>query len=358
MICIEEKLLVNVLYRPATEILNGIDINDVNFENLIKLASGHLMLPALFFNIDKKKVSYLFPEDFIAYIKNIYAINKARNTLLLAEAKELSELLYKHNINHIFLKGTALLLSNVFEDIGERMISDIDFIIQHKDEEKAINLFKKNDYVFRGSLKTNQKFKFKLFKPKHLPRLVHKNKIIALELHTELLNSGWRRFIFNSNALLNNFKKEIKTIKTPGNPFLFDHCIYALQINDKTFFTSYHFHRSIYDIYKLDCKKSLRIKNIKKDIFIKHFFLTIAKFKIFDRAIKTDLLSTYFDKLFRFLTISFFKILIIIDKSILKCSRIIELFYNNELRKRALNKISIHYHHKTLLNYIYRWLKA
>ena len=117
--------------------------NDVNFENLIKLASGHLMLPALFFNIQKKKVSYLFPEDFIAYIKNIHAINKARNTLLLAEAKELSELLYKNNINHVFLKGTALLLANVFEDIGERMISDIDFIIQYtRMKKKLINLFK------------------------------------------------------------------------------------------------------------------------------------------------------------------------------------------------------------------------
>ena len=52
MICVEEKLLVNVLYRPASEILNGIDIHDINFENLIKLASGHLMLPALFFIID------------------------------------------------------------------------------------------------------------------------------------------------------------------------------------------------------------------------------------------------------------------------------------------------------------------
>ena len=118
MICIEEKLLVNVLYRPATEILNGIDINDVNFENLIKLASGHLMLPALFFNIQKKKVSYLFPEDFIAYIKNIYAINKARNTLLLAEAKELSELLYKNNIKHIFLKGNLNVIDFKFQRIS------------------------------------------------------------------------------------------------------------------------------------------------------------------------------------------------------------------------------------------------
>ena len=79
----------------------------------------------------------------------------------------------------------------------------------------------------------------------------------------------------------NNIKKDCNV----ASLFLFDHCIYALQIRDKGFFIPYHFHRSIYDIYKLDCKKSLRIKNIKKDIYIKHFFLNIAKFKIFDIAI-------------------------------------------------------------------------
>ena len=136
MIALEEKFLVNILYRPESEILNGVDINNINFEKLITLTSGHLMLPALFFNIQKKKAAYLFPEDFIDYIKNIFAINKARNEILLDEAKELSELLVEHNIKHFFLKGTALLLSNVFEDIGERMIGDIDFIIQGKDEEK------------------------------------------------------------------------------------------------------------------------------------------------------------------------------------------------------------------------------
>ena len=193
-----------------------------------------------------------------------------------------------------------------------------------------------------------------MFKYKHLPRLVHKNKIMALELHTELLNSGWRRFIFNSKALLNDFKKEIKIIKTPCKPFLFDHCIYALQINDKTFFTSYHFHRSIYDIYKLDCKKSLRIKNIKKDIFIKHFFLTIAKFEIFDIQIKYSILGLYYIKCFRLLIVLFFKLLIIKGKYLI----IIQLFFNKELRRRALNKVSVHYHHKTLLNYIYKWLIA
>ena len=323
MICVEEKLLVNVLYRPASEILNGIDIHDINFENLIKLASGHLMLPALFFNIDKKKVSYLFPEDFIAYIKNIHAINKARNTLLLAEAKELSELLYENNIKHIFLKGTALLLSNVFEDIGERMIGDIDFIIQHKDEEKIKKVLEKNNYCGKPYVRS-----FRFFIPKHLPRVVQKNKTIAIEPHLGLLISRYS-WIFNSKVLMNDFIKGLKTLNTPSKSFLFDHCIYNFQINDAGFIITKHSHRSIYDIYKLDCKSSLTIKNSTKDICIKHFFLTIAKFKIFDIPIKANFWNFYFEKLY----------IVVISNIYQRYLQILELFFSTAYRKYVLNKI-------------------
>ena len=146
MVCVEEKLLVNILYRAESEVLKDIDISHLNFEKLIKIASAHLMLPALFFNIHKKNLTCLFPEDFVDYIKNIYSINKARNEVLISEAKELSQLLHKNNINHIFLKGSALILSNVFEDIGERMIGDIDFIVQDKDKEKIKNLLYNKNY--------------------------------------------------------------------------------------------------------------------------------------------------------------------------------------------------------------------
>ena len=347
MVSIEEKLMVNILYRSESEILNGIDISTVNFENLIKLASSHLMLPALYFNINKKNCSYLFPDDFIEYIKNIFAINKARNEILLAEAKELSELLFENNINHIFLKGTALLLSNIFEDIGERMIGDIDFIIQHKDKENICVLLEKHNYSKKDSLEL-----FRLGKPTHLPRCVNKNKKIAIEPHLELLEPI-HRFVFNSKELINDFKKGVKTYKIPSTTFLFDHCVYGIQLRDKGFFTSYHSQRSIYDIYKLNCKKNLTIKKIKKDIYVKHFFLTIAKFKIFDIQIKSSILGLYYIKCFRLLIVLFFKLLIIKGKYLI----IIQLFFNKELRRRALNKVSVHYHHKTLLNYIYRWLK-
>ena len=352
MIALEEKFLVNILYRPASEILNDVDINNINFEKLITLASGHLMLPALFFNIQKKKASYLFPEDFIAYVKSIYAINKARNEILLDEAKELSELLVENNIKHIFLKGTALLLSNVFEDIGERMIGDIDFIIQGKDEEKIKKVLEKNKYSSKKPVGL-----LRLFKHRHLPKTTHKNNIIAIEPHLKLLDARYR-CAFNTKRLINYFNEGLETIKTPSTSFLFDHCVYNFQINDHGFINAKHSHRSIYDIYKLNCKSSLKIKNSRKDIYVKHFFLNIEKFNIFNLQLPSSFWSIYHDKILRFLIFIFIKILSVIERYSIVCSILIQLLFKNELRKRALNKIRIHYHHKTLLNYTYRWLKG
>ena len=60
----------------------------------------------IFIILIKRMLSHLFPKDFIECIKDIYTINKARNEVLLTEAKELSELLYmKIILNIFFSKG-------------------------------------------------------------------------------------------------------------------------------------------------------------------------------------------------------------------------------------------------------------
>ena len=133
--------------------------------------------------------------------------------------------------------------------------------------------------------------------------------------------------------------------------------MYNFQINDGGFINgTNHSHRSIYDIYKLDCKSSLKIKNSRKDIYVKHFFLNIEKFNIFNLQLPSSFWSIYHDKCLRILMFIFIKILTVNERYSNKILILIQLLYNNELRKRALNKIRIHYHHKTLLNYTYRWL--
>ena len=67
MIALEEKFLVNILYRPASEILNGVDINNINFEKLITLASGiqaqDLMLQGLMIQVEQPHQHLQVGED-------------------------------------------------------------------------------------------------------------------------------------------------------------------------------------------------------------------------------------------------------------------------------------------------------
>ncbi len=67
---------------------------------------------------------------------------------------------------------------------------------------------------------------------------------------------------------------------------------------------------------------------------------------------------SFMDQLFKFVSIKRYKFSQIILNYYNKVFIIIQLFFNIKLRKNALKKISIHYHHKTLLKYIYGWLKA
>ena len=323
MVCNEEKLLVNVLYRSESEALKDVDLININFEKLIKIASSHLMLPAFFFNIQKKKLNHLFPDDFIEYLQNIYSINKARNEVLLNEVQELSTLLHKNKINHIFLKGSALLIADVFEDIGVRMIGDIDFMIQKNDEALILKILKDNNYISFPK-------DFMLFKHKHLPRHTHENKMFAIEPHVDFLAKG-NRHILNYKELNNSFKDVNKKIKIPPFSVMFKHCIYSFQLEDFGFVSSSYSHRSIYDIYKLNIKYESLAKSIKFNVYIKHFFITINKFKIFKLKLHTSLLAFYLEIIFKYSLKFYLKIYQTSNK-------ILRLILSSKYRKHLLNK--------------------
>ena len=327
MISNEEKLLVNILYRLESKALYDVDLININFEKLIKIASSHLMLPAFFFNIKKKNLNHLFPDDFIKYLQNIYSINKARNEVLINEVKELSLLLYKNKINHIFLKGSALLLDNIFEDIGVRMIGDVDFIIQKRDLNKIKIVLKDNNY----NTKSIDKYKF--FKSKHLPKFINKNKIFAIEPHTELLTFG-SRYIFNSKLYYEEFNHEINICNTPKPDLILLHCIYNFQIGDHGFTSSSYSHRSIYDTYKILNKYPDLINKIKIDRFIASFFMKIKDLNIpfFDLDHKFKFYPSFFYNIFKL----YHRLK---SKVYLRFVQSIEFLFNNKYRNYALPKI-------------------
>ena len=93
------------------------------------------------------------------------------------EAKNLNILLLENGIRPIFFKGTANLLEGLYEDIGERMVGDIDFLFSEKDFPKAIDILKKDNYFKpKKELEYFQGFR-------HYSRLVKQANLAAIEIH-------------------------------------------------------------------------------------------------------------------------------------------------------------------------------
>ena len=58
----------------------------------------------------------------------------------------MNELLVANNITPVFLKGTGNLLEELYEDIAERMVGDIDFIVLNVDYLKVTEILLRNNY--------------------------------------------------------------------------------------------------------------------------------------------------------------------------------------------------------------------
>ena len=56
----EEKFLIEILFSQRKSLIKEIDLK-IDFNLLVKIASSHLMLPALFINLKKKEINKFYP---------------------------------------------------------------------------------------------------------------------------------------------------------------------------------------------------------------------------------------------------------------------------------------------------------
>jgi|TARA_B110000908_G_scaffold129740_1_gene152510 hypothetical protein len=227
-------------------IKNLLKSNAVDWDAVVKLSTAHYVFPALYCNLKRASFLAYLPEELVEYMKYITDLNRDRNKEIIEQAKELNELLLQNKITPIFLKGTGNLLEGLYEDIGERMVGDIDFIFSKKDYPKAIKLLTNNgyssiynkDYIFPDS--------------RHYPRLIKYNEIAAIEIHKEILIKKYTHefnydFVKNSNLTINN----VSVISFKNQLIL---STAASQINDQGFDNKSLTLRNAYDVFILSKK--------------------------------------------------------------------------------------------------------
>ena len=197
------------------------------WDGIVELGSRHLILPAVYGNLKRKNILKLIPVDLERFLKDIYEKNGERNKKILLQIVSLNDLFLKKNIDHIFLKGSALLLSNKFDVLNERMIGDIDILIRKESILKARDLIVENGYKF---FNTEIDFTKGLIEKKHLTRMIHENQIAAVELHKEVLNGNKFKLIPSENLFSETV--EIGRKKILNSRRLVEHIILNWRFND------------------------------------------------------------------------------------------------------------------------------
>lgn len=322
-ITLEEKVLINILFKNNT---NKKDLLNIDFERFVKIASGHLMLPALYYNLCKKGLLKIIPPDLSKYLKEIYDLNMERNLILEKELVDIEKILNDNQIKFRFIKGAEFIKFKYFENIGVRMIGDIDILIKEKDKKKVIRALVENNF------KSNMEYK--LWKRNHLPRFISDEKYFAIEIHTSVLRPSKKKLLKTHIFFDENQKEKIlNNLKT---------CILNYQINDYGHLYKNYSYRTIYDFMNIENEK-LKLKDFKEKYFESFFTITnglnITNYKVnFNFKKKLYVIVVSLNKNNKLFYFTHKIICDIIKYTPIRLNQILELLINPKYRKYFYEK--------------------
>lgn len=318
--------VLDASYFPAPQIF---------WDHLVKLGSSQLVLPAIYGALKRKKLEHHVPQDLISYLQEISELNKKRNTDILKQIDFLSELFNGHLIEHVFLKGSALLITRPYDALSERMVGDIDILVSEKDLSRSQKLLLdqgfeavSNEFSFvRGVFSDNYN--------KHLKRIAHPNYIAAVEIHRRLLIK--ENHLIPPKDVLKNKLQSKQSYWIPSEQHLWKHAILNWQFNDGGMIRNFLTFKSVVDVLYLESKDDvLELKN--ESNAVKHFYSLLSfyygnyknYYHLKKMIYKWKLESIVFEKLSSFLKnlSSFFSL----------CFSRINFFLSSKIyRKRVIN---------------------
>jgi hypothetical protein len=243
-------LTISLEEKNRDEIELMLKTTEVDWEAVVKVSTSHYVFPAIYCNLKRADFLKYLPADLVDYIKHITNLNRDRNTQILQQAQELNSVLLANNIRPIFLKGTGNLLAGIYEDIGERMVGDIDFIFSKEDYSKAIRILRA--FGYSDVLKTDNRYP----QFKHYQRLKNDNTIAAIEIHKELLIEKYANE-FNYNFVEKD-SQVINGVMVLSYANKLNLSIIANQINDRGFYYKTMALRNAYDVFLLSKKTNAK----------------------------------------------------------------------------------------------------
>jgi hypothetical protein len=168
--------------ESAQKIKIAIKQDNVDWKSIISLASGWLVLPVLYDNLEKFQLWDDIPEDIYLYLKTVHELSEERTNKTQIDIKIIYSYLKEKNIPVIAIKGAAYHVNNLYSGVTFRIESDIDLLIPNNYLTLAYSLLKQNGFL------VPEKYEKQWVKrpvSHHLPALMDASGA-EVEIHQEL----------------------------------------------------------------------------------------------------------------------------------------------------------------------------
>jgi len=251
-------------------IIEKIETDSIDWQKFVTLCSNHLILPTIYQKFQSHDIIQYLPEELSEFLKEIYDLNFARNTQILEQLHEITDVLNNSNIYPLFLKGAGNLLDDLYSNIGERMLADIDFLVHEKDYLLSAKLLENEGYSIANPYYGD------IGKMLHYPSLLKPGAPAHIEIHRQLSDKCQSWFI---PGLVEKEKKPVNSLK--GCWVLSDKHKIILNFIHSQLTHAGHIYsnvsfRDIYDLYLLS--KRVDIKRIINNIKSKRKAITYFAF--------------------------------------------------------------------------------
>ena len=189
------------------ELIEKINADSIDWQQFVGFCSDHLILPVIYLKFQAHGIIEYLPEELSEHLKEIYDLNLTRNNQILKQLQEITEILNNSNIFPIYIKGAGNLLDELYSNIGERIMGDIDFLVSENEFLLAAELLQNTGYSYSPDHPAYLDPKDRM----HYPRLFNDDAPAIVEVHhtpVDLAYQGW----FNSEIIEAN-KRTVSILK-------------------------------------------------------------------------------------------------------------------------------------------------
>ena len=177
--------IISPLHSNLSKLKKEIEaLDDKGWEKITAVANRYGLIPLLYKSLLYKNLLHsVYDPKLVGYLEAFYKLNEERNIKILQQLEEIISWLDAAGIEVVLLKGAAALSESHYESIGERLMIDIDILVDERDIFRAIDVLKTNGYQ---ELNPTSPLEVEWH---HYRRMYKEEHPASLELHRKLLNA-------------------------------------------------------------------------------------------------------------------------------------------------------------------------